>query len=51
MSEENVQLVRQMWQAFLRNDSELYRLRAGKITYRKGFSNPEQALAEAGLTR
>jgi len=29
--------------------SELYRVSGGKITYRKGFSNPDDALVEARL--
>lgn len=29
--------------------SELYVMRAGKIVYRKGFSDADEALAEAGL--
>src|SRR5947209_5034578 len=29
--------------------SELYRLRGAKIVYRKGFSDADQALVEAGL--
>jgi ketosteroid isomerase-like protein len=29
--------------------SELYRVRDGKIVYRKGFSDADQALVEAGL--
>jgi ketosteroid isomerase-like protein len=29
--------------------SELYVIRGGKIVYRKGFSDPDEALVEAGL--
>jgi ketosteroid isomerase-like protein len=29
--------------------SELYEVRDGKIVYRKGFSDPDEALVEAGL--
>jgi ketosteroid isomerase-like protein len=29
--------------------SELYRVRDGKIVYRKGFSDADQALVDAGL--
>ena len=31
--------------------SELYRVRNGKIAYRKGFSDADQALDAAGLPR
>jgi ketosteroid isomerase-like protein len=31
--------------------SELYVIRGGKIVYRKGFSDPDEALVEAGLAR
>jgi ketosteroid isomerase-like protein len=29
--------------------AELYRLRDGKVVYRKGFSDPDEAFQEAGI--
>ncbi|MGH3339394.1 MAG: hypothetical protein ACRDPL_11255 [Propionibacteriaceae bacterium] len=62
MSERNVVVVRAMWEAFLHNDfeaglevnerhSELYTVRNGKIAYRKGFSDADEALNAARLAR
>jgi hypothetical protein len=30
--------------------AELYRLRDGKVVYRKGFSDPDEALEAVGLS-
>jgi hypothetical protein len=50
MSQENIETVRRGIDVWNRSDrAELYAVRGGKVVYRKGFSDPAEALEAAGL--